>query len=180
MQPTSAQGQASIRKGFVSGEFLTRTYRMSGEAELRGIPLLDQLNDLNAQFVTLERLYISPLLDPAVLTGNYPVGEIRKENLGIIVLTQLKDGLPQREGRYMGRDHADKSLLIVVAGFEVRGVIRLHPSVNAANFIRTTPEMYIPIFNATATVTARREIVFKGGAVLVNRSRIEVFCITES
>ncbi len=79
MQPTPVSGQASIRKGFVAGEFMTRTYRMTGETELRGIPLLDQLNDVNAQFVTVEKLYISPLLDPAVLTGNYPVGEVRKQ-----------------------------------------------------------------------------------------------------
>lgn len=177
---SQAQGQATIRKGFVGGEFLTRTYRISGEAELRGVPLLDQLNDLNTQFLTLERMYVSPLLDPAVLTGNFPAGEIRKENIGIVALSQFKDGLPQREGRYMGRENVDKPLLIVASGFEVSGVIRLHPSVNLANFVRTTPELFIPVFNATATLAARRDIVFRGGAVLVNRSRIEVFCITES
>jgi len=173
------QTQASIRKGFVSGEFLTRTYRISGEVSLQTGPLLDQLNDINALFITLERMFISPLLDPATLTGNYEEGEVRKDILGIVVLNQLRDGLPMREGRYIGRDHVDRKVLIVVAGFEVRGALRLHPSVNVPNFVRTTPEDFIPLFNASATLTARRDIVFEGGAILVNRTEIEVFCMTE-
>lgn len=179
MQPSGTPVQPMTRKGFVGGEFLTRTYRISGEVELRGEPLLDKLNDLNVHFVTLERIFISPLLDPAVLSGHFAVGELRKENLGVIVLSQLRDGLPQREGRYMGRDHVDRPVLIVVEGFEVQGPIKLHPSVNVSNFIRTTPEDYILVAGGTATLAERRDVVFRGGALLVNRSRIEVFCVTE-
>jgi hypothetical protein len=173
------QSQVSIRKGYVAGEFLTRTYRISGEVDLHGLPLLDQLNDINALFITLERMFISPLLDPATLTGHYPAGDVRKDTLGVVVLNQLRDGLPMREGRYIGRDHIDRQALVVVAGFEVLGSIRLHPSVNVPHFVRTTPEDFIPIFNASATLAARRSIVFEGGAILVNRKQVEVFCMTE-
>ena len=58
--------QANTRSGYTVGEFLTRTYRISGEVASRGEPLLDRLNDHNALFCTLERIFISPLLDPAV------------------------------------------------------------------------------------------------------------------
>jgi hypothetical protein len=173
----SQQQQATIRTGYVAADFMTRTYRISGELALRGEPLLDQLNNLNVLFLTLERCFVSPLLDPAALTGNFQFAEIRKDNVGIVVLTLMKDGLPYREGRYMGRDHVDRPLMVVAAGFEVRGVIRLHPTVNLANFVRTTPEDFIPIFNASATLTARRSIVFQGGAILLNRREIEVFSI---
>ncbi len=122
--------QAKVRTGFVAGDFMTRTYRISGELALRGEPMLDQLNNLNTLFLTLERVFVSPLLDPAVLTGNYPIAEVRKDNVGIVVLNQAKDGLPYREGRYVGRDHVNRQLLIVTAGFEVRGSLPLHTSVN--------------------------------------------------
>lgn len=171
------QGQASIRQGYVAGEFMTRTYRISGEVEARGTPILDQLNDLNALFLHLERMFISPLLEPAVLTGNFEQGEVRKDTLGLVVLSQWRDGLPLREGRYVGPDHADREVFVVVSGFEIEGAIRLHKSVNVPNFVRTTPEQFIPIFDAQATLTARRSIVFKGGAILVNRSHIEVFAM---
>jgi hypothetical protein len=167
--------QAKVRTGFVSADYMTRTYRISGELALRGDPLLDQLNNVNTLFLTLERVFVSPLLDPAALIGNYAAAEIRKDRLGIVVLTQMKDGLPYREGRYIGRDHVDRPLLAVTAGFEVRGALRLHPSVNVPNFVRTTPEDFIPLFNATATLAARHEIVFQGGAILLNRRQIEVF-----
>ena len=168
---------ATIRKGFVAGEFMTHTYRISGEVDLHGEPVLDQLNDANALFISLERMFVSPLEDPAVLTGNFPTGEVRKDNVGIVAITQLRDGLPMREGLYMGRDNIDREVLAVVAGFEVKGVMRLHPSVNLANFVRTTPERFIPIFNATAILAARRDIAFRGGAILINRRHLEVFCV---
>lgn len=175
----STQPQASYRKGFIAGEFLTRTYRISGEFPLKGELLLDFLNDYQALFIGLERIFISPLLDPATLTGNYRYGNVRKNSVGLVVLNQLRDGLPRREGQYMGRDHVDRQVLIVAAGFEIRGAIRLHPSVNVTEFIRTTPEQFIPIFEAKAMLTARREIVFKGGSILLNRHEIEVFCVLD-
>lgn len=79
----------------------------------------------------------------------------------------------------MGRDHVDRPVAIVVYGIEVRGVIRLHPSVNVSHFIRTTPEHFIPVFNATARLVAQPEIVFTGGAILLNRGQMEWFCLLE-
>jgi hypothetical protein len=172
--------QAKVRTGFVAADFMTRTYRISGELVLHGEPLLDQLNNLNTLFLTLERVYVSPLLDPAVLTGNYSFAEVRKDRVGIVVLNQARDGLPYREGRYVGRDHVQRQLLVVAAGFEIRGALPLHPSVNVPNFVRTTPEDFIPLFDATAILTARRQIFFEGGAILLNRREIEVFAVLDS
>lgn len=169
--------QASVRTGYVAGEFLTRTYRLSGEAPLRGEPLLDQLNDVNVQFLTLERMFVSPLHDPAILTGHFRAGEVRKNRVGIIVLKQKRDGLPLREGRYVGPDHVNHDVLFVSAGFEVRGTLSLHRTVHAPNFVRTTTEDFIPVFDATATLASRRDIIFKGGAILVNRLLTEVFAM---
>lgn len=169
--------QANVRKGFVAGDFMTATYRISGEVALRGEPLLDKLNDHHALFLTLEKVFVSPLHDPGVLTGNYSFGEIRKDNVAIVVLNRLRDGLPHREGRYMGRDHKDHTVMFVTAGFEITGSLRLHPTVNIPNFVRTTPEHFIPIFNATAQFTTQRDIQFEGGAILINRNQIEVFAM---
>lgn len=177
MQPVQ---QTSIRTGYLAGEFLTSTYRISGEVSIHSNPLLDELNDVNALFVTVERMFVSPLFNPTVLTGNYRSAEVRKDRLGLVVLNQRRDGLPLREGRYVGRDHVERSVLLVAAGFEVRGLLTLHKSVNIPTFIRTTPEDFIPIFDATATLAVKRDVVFRGGAILVNRRRLEVFALSES
>ena len=97
-----------------------------------------------------------------------------------MILNQARDGLPYREGRYVGRDHVRRQLLIVTAGFEVRGSLPLHPSVNVPNFVRTTPEDFIPLFDAKAILTANRQITFEGAAILLNRREIEVFSLVES
>ena len=173
------QQQATFRKGYVGGEFLTPNYRISGEVALRGVPLLDQLNDHMALFIELERMFISPLLNPVALAGNFRYGNVRSDNIGLVVLKQLEDGLPRREGQYMGRTHVDRELLLVAAGWEVHGMLRLHPSVDLAQFVRTTPERFIPLFNASATLLTDPDIVFEGGALLLNRSHIEVFTIVE-
>ena len=164
-----------LRQQAVNAEFLTRSYRISGEVSVRSDPLLDQLNDHLALFVHVERVFVSPLLDPATLTGNFRSVEVRKDTLGLVVLKRAEDGLPHRQGRYIGRGHIERPVVTVAAGFEVRGVMSLHPSVNVAELIRTTPEQFVLIFDASATLTARREVVFNGGAILLNRSQIEVF-----
>lgn len=176
----SMQPQGQFRKGVVVADFLTDTYRVSGEVALQGTPLIDQLNDLHALFITLERMFISPLLDPAVLTGNYKTGEIRKDRIGLVILSQKRDGLPLREGRYVGRTHMEKGVLIVAAGFEVRGLISVHRSVNVPNFLRTTPEDFILLFDTSATFAAKRDVVYQGAAVLVNRRMIEVFAMDQT
>ncbi len=165
------------RPGFVSGDFLTASYRISGDVKLHGEPLLDQLNDHMALFIALKRMFVSPLLDPTVLTGNFEEGHVRKSNLGLVVLKTAKAGLPHREGRYVGRDHVDHEMLIVAAGFELRGVLRLHPTVDVPKFVRTTPEHFIPLFDATATMTVDRDVMFEGAAILLNRNQIEVFSV---
>ncbi|NLE53238.1 MAG: hypothetical protein GX613_17715 [Chloroflexi bacterium] len=169
----------TIRQQVISADFLTRTYRTSGEVSVRGEPLLDQLNDNLAHFLHVERVFISPLLDPATLTGNFRTAEVRKDRLGVVVLTRLEDGLPYRQGRYVGRDHVEREIVAIVAGFEVRGAIWLHPSVNVSELVRTTPERFMPVFNASATVAAQRDIVFGGGAILLNRTQIEVFAVLD-
>lgn len=169
----------TLRQQVVSADFLTRTYRTSGDVSVRSDPLLDQLNDDLAHFLHVERVFISPLVEPAVLTGNFRAVEVRKDRLGLVVLTRPEDGLPYRQGRYVGRDHAERQIVAIVSGFEVRGALWLHPSVNVSELVRTTPERFIPVFNASATLTAQRDIVFNGGAILVNRGQIEVFADLE-
>ncbi len=171
------RSQSTIRQGYVSADFINLTYRISGDVSVRAETLLDQLNDHMAFFITVERMFVSPLNDPATLTGNFETGEVRKDRLAMVVLNRSEDGMPQRRGRYEGRDHVDTDVFIVVAGFEVRGRIRQHPTVNIANMLRTTPEMFVPVFDAQATMSARRQIVFQGGAILVNRSQFEVFTV---
>jgi hypothetical protein len=63
--------QVSSRQEDVAGDLLTPTCRVTGEVALRGKPLLDELNDQNALFTTLERMFVSALLDPATLIGSY-------------------------------------------------------------------------------------------------------------
>ncbi|WP_119067631.1 hypothetical protein [Aggregatilinea lenta] len=170
-----SQQFSGTRTGFVAGEFLTHNYRISAEVNTRGGKLLDELNDHMALFVQIERAFVSPLHDPVTLTGSYPLGQIRKDRLALVVLKQLRDGLPHREGQYMGRDHVDRAVQILAGGFEVRGTIRVHPSVDVGTFLRTTPEAFVPVFDATAAATGRAEVTFSGGAILVNRGRVELF-----
>jgi len=179
MTTQAQQTQASFRKGFVAGEFLTQTYRFTGEVALRGEPLLDQLNNRSTLFVTLERMFVSPLQDPAAVLSSYPSGELRKERISLVALTQARDGLPRLEGRYTAQELVQRQVLAIAAGFEITGTLRLHPTVIPAQHLRTTPELFIPLFDARAVWSQRRECVFKGGAILVNRGQVEVFAVLE-
>lgn len=173
------QRQSSFHKNTISAEFLTQVYRISGDVNIGTEPVLDQLNDHLALFIEVEHMFLSRLNDPAQLTESSSTGQVRKDNTLIVVLNKLEHGLPRRQGQYSGRDHRDRPLLVITNSFEVRGSLRLHPSVKFDDFLRTTPEQFVPLFNARATYVANPDVVFEGGALLVNRAQFEAFSLLD-
>jgi len=119
-----------LRQQAVNAEFLTRSYRISGEVSVRSDPLLDQLNDHLALFVHVERVFVSPLLDPATLTGNFRSVEVRKDTLGLVVLSARKNGLPHRQVATSARPI--ERPFVRSPPIRGGGVMSLHPSVNVA------------------------------------------------
>ncbi len=170
-------GKTSYRKGYLTAEFLSQTYRISGDASLRQGSLLDILNDMMTTFLRLENVYVSPITDPAEIKGNYPIGQVRKENLSMVVLTSQEDAQSRRPGSPNPLASIVFRIFITVPGFEVHGGLKYDTGVDVERVFVSGVDRFIPVYSATAVVTTNPVVQFTGGAILINRDEIGLFCV---
>jgi hypothetical protein len=172
---------ALSRKGYLSADILTENYRISGEIPLKGQPLVDTLNDKMSSFIKVENIYISPVHDPTVFTAQYPVGNVRKDTIAAIVLAREEDGLA-RHSIYQVKPDAPIlfGLFTVLKGFEVRGGLKQASPADIDNMLLQSLDPFLTIFRATAKLTARPEISFSGGAMILNRLFANLYCIEKA
>jgi hypothetical protein len=172
--------KTSYRKGYLTADFLSQTYRISGDASLRQGPIVDVLNDVTTIYVRLENVYVSPITDPAIIKGNYPFGQVRKDNLTMVVLATPEEAQSRRPGASTKQLPVVYNMFITVPGFEVQGGVRIESAVDVDRLFVSSTERFIPVYNATATVTTNPRVQFTGGAILINRDQIGLFCIEKS
>ncbi|MCZ7544865.1 MAG: hypothetical protein M5R40_15685 [Anaerolineae bacterium] len=170
--------KATFRKGYVTADFLSHNYRISGEVDITVNPLADILNDALKSYVRVENVYISPIQNPADIKGHYRHGQLRKDNIALAVLYREEDGLPKRQsyGSYIGQVIHD--VFLTVPGFEVRGLLAISATLDLEGVLVLSAERFIPISEAVATVSLAPDIKFQGGMILVNREYIGIFCIS--
>ena len=171
--------EVSFRQGFVLADFLAHNYRISGEVNVRSRPLADTLNDVTTDYIEIENIYVSPIQDPADLKAHYQIGSLRKDNISKVILTRLEHGMSKTTtyGSYIG--YTLRPVFLTVPGFEVRGLLEVAPKINIRAFMATYAERFIPITEATATVTLNPNVRFQGGIILVNKQQVGVFCLSE-
>jgi hypothetical protein len=167
---------ASLRKVPVTADFLAEGHRFSAEVILRAGPLIDMLNDATTSYLRVEHVYISPITDPAALTASHTAGQIRKDNLSIVITTP-DQAISRRPGAYTQGGQVTFDTFMTVPGFEIRGGIRLELAVDVERLFIYGSERFVAVFDATATATTNPSVQFTGGAILVNRSQIGIFCM---
>ncbi len=169
--------KASYRKGYLTAEFLTQAYRLSGDVSLRQGVLIDLLNDTMTAYIRLENVYASPITDPATIQGSYPVGQVRKDNLSMVVVANADDAQPRRPGPWSQSAHVMFDAFITVPDFAIRGGLKIESAVDVERVFISGAERFIAVYDATATVVTNPAVQFTGGAILVNRDTLGIFCI---
>jgi hypothetical protein len=169
------------RKGYLAAEFLTDSYRISGEVNLRGQPLVDTLNDKMNSFIKLENVYVSPVSDPTIFTAQYPIGNLRKDTIQTVLLAREEDGAA-RHTIYATKGDAPIlfTLFTVLGGYEVRGGLKQSSPIDVDNMLMQSIDSFITIYRASIKLTAYPEIQFTGGSVLINRNYANLFCVEKA
>ncbi len=169
---------ANLRKAAVTADFLAQGHRISAEVTLRAGTLIDLLNDATTSYLRAENVYVSPITDPAALTANYTVGQIRKENLSMAVIGSPDQAISRRPGAYTHGGQVSFDTFMTVPGFEIRGGIRIELAVDVERLFIYGSDRFVAVFDAVATVTMNPTVQFTG-AILVNRAQIGVFCMNK-
>ena len=153
-------------------DFFVHCYRISGRLNVRQKKLADQLNDRTTAFLQLEDVYISNIEHPAHITASYSNSILRKQNIIAVIVAQQDDGLPREHsyGSYLG-GYLNR-VFITIPFFEIEGDLRLSGRLDLRAVLATGTDSFVPILDGRMTSSAHPDIVFTGGAVLVNRDHI--------
>jgi hypothetical protein len=175
---TSAES-AVKRRGWVSADFFTHNYRVSGAVDVRRLPLADQLNDRTTSYLMLEDAYVSPIDRPGDITASYAIAALRKENVTMAVLVSKEDGMSKKQsyGSYYGTSL--KNVFITVPQFEVRGFLRTVGKFDLHALLATGTDRFMPLLDSTTFASLKPEIQFDGGMILVNKDAVGVMCVQE-
>lgn len=171
--------QAVKRRGWVTADFFTHSYRISGAVDVRRLLLADQLNDRTTSYLMLEDAYVSPIDRPGEITASYAMAVLRKENVTMAVLTSKDDGRSKKEsyGSYFGTSL--KNVFITVPQFEIRGFLQVVGKFDLHALLATGTDRFMGVLDGTTFASLKPEIQFDGGIILVNKDAVGVMCIKE-
>ncbi len=172
--------QDRIKTVWLVADFFTYRHRISGRIDVRYKKLPAQLNDTTTSFQVLEDAYISNVDHPADILAHYSQSVLRKESITAVAVAQQEDGLlrEQTYGSYFGAYL--RKVFLTVPAFEIKGYVRLSGKLDLRTVLTTGTDAFIPILDAQMVSSVRPDFVFTGGAILVNKNHIGVFCVEES
>jgi hypothetical protein len=166
-----------LSSAWLVGDFFTYRHRLSGRVDVRYNKLAAQLNDPTSSFLELEDAYVSNVEHPADIVASYTSAIFRKDNITAVVIANQEDGLlrEQTYGSYFGTYL--RELFITVPSFEITGYIRLSGKMDLRTVLTTGTDAFIPVLDGEMRSSIRPEVFFTGGAILVNKNQIGVFCL---
>ncbi len=166
-----------MSSAWLVGDFFTYRHRLSGRIDVRYNKLAAQLNDPTSSFLELEDAYVSNVERPAEIVASYTSAILRKNNITAVVIANQEDGLlrEQTYGSYFGTYL--RKLFITVPSFEATGYMRLSGKMDLRTVLTTGTDAFIPVLDGEMRSAIRPEVFFTGGAILVNKDQIGVFCL---
>jgi hypothetical protein len=170
----------SIRRRMLQVDFFTHAHRLSTQVNVHGQPLSDHLNDSRVSWIELESAYISRIERPGEIIADYTLSALQKQHIAFAMISGSTEGAIKKvaytSGFYAKRHH---QVFAATGSFEITGHIELMGKFDLHTLIIASTERFIPILNATATISLFPTTHFSAGMILINKDALEVFCIEE-
>jgi hypothetical protein len=163
--------QRPTQSSQVVADFFAQGYRVSGAFVGGNRSLSDVIYDLNTDYLTVHDAYLSPIMDPAKISGYYAKTTLLKSNMDFVLTMDAKDGL-RRDQRYTLGSHSF-DLCLTVPFFELRGKIHLPGRIFEPRvFLSSEAGRFITLLEVTARCTFNPDVSYQGGAALINHNAI--------
>lgn len=171
--------QERLSTGSLVADFFTHSYRISGRVDVRHRNVADRLNDQSTSFLQLEDAYVSNIEHPADIIASHASSVLRKDSITAVVVAEQDAGLPRDHtyGSYFGTYLC--KVFITVPSFEIKGHLRLSSKLDLRTVLTTGTDTFMSILDGEMKSSARPDITFTGGAILVNKERIEAFWVEQ-
>jgi hypothetical protein len=168
------------RRKMLQVDFFTHAHRLSTQVNVYVRPLSDQLNDPRVSWIELDSAYISRIEKPGEIIADYALSTLRKDRILFAMIAGSTEGavkkIVQVSGFYTKRLH---QVLVATPSFEITGDIELTGKIDLHTLLVTTVERFMPIQNATATVSLFPQTRFSAELMLVNKDEFDAFCVDE-
>lgn len=161
--------------GLTQADFFTTTHRISGGTQTGPKPLSDLLNDRTQSYLLLFNVYISPLDKAAEIGAHASVAYLSKENLSFVIVPLRETRAPDRS-RFAVHEY---EALATLPGWEVRGKFVGPHRIDIRSFSPAALDAFVVLVEGGARLAGTSDVTFSGEAILVNRARLESFCLIE-
>jgi hypothetical protein len=169
----------ALRSGFLNAEFLTQSYRVSAQVSVRNRRLSSILSDTYHLLLELYDVYVSRITQPGDIIATYHTASISKNNICCVVLPTRADGLA-KDHAYLSSGKFIYQVFATILSFEIRGKVVLNSKLDVEALLAAGSDRFIPVMDATASVSFYPKITFSGPVILVNREQINLFCAGEA
>lgn len=173
-----ATAQVASRR--LTVDFFSHSHRISTQFLIRGRPLINTLNDHTLSYIDLDIAYVSRIDKPGDLIADYSLSILRKENISFcVVASQIEMAIKTKpSAQYFSR--RSRTVFCTVPSFEITGLIDVPTGDDLHQMMAIGVERFMPIFNATATISLLQSVSFSGELILVNKERVQVLCIGDA
>jgi hypothetical protein len=156
-------------------DFFTSTHRISGQVQTGSKLLCDILNDKSQSYLLVFNVYVSRLSEPAAIGAYAPTAYLSKENMSFVIVPAREVRAPD-QSRFSVQEY---QALITMPGFEVRGKFAGPHRFDLRTFSPAALDAFVSLRDISIQLMDLLEVTFGGEAILVNRTRLESFCLSE-
>jgi hypothetical protein len=161
---------------YISGDFFTGPYRMTGRMSVGASGAVGVLNDSTRSAVICDDVYISYVISPGNILAHYTNARVTKSGLEVLLVTKREDIGPVGYARTGYQRLINYPVLVTTDAFEVRGMVELPGKYDPDVLLFEGAARFFPLYNVTINAHIKPEAKFTGEAVLINRARVSAFC----
>ncbi len=163
--------------GLLPVDFFTQGYRISGHLSTRAKTVGDTLNDRLSSYLQLTDVYIARVSNPGEIIISYSYAQLRKDNLLFAIVSAEESFFKAgRSVSYFGKQR--RKAWLALSSFEIEGYFLMTGrSEDFEAYLAKGIDAYIPIQDGVAQISGLPGITFSGEAFLINRTRIDLFCL---
>lgn len=152
---------------------VTQEHFFKGTFSTHGLRLLDSLNDVTSDFVTLENVEIFRA-SYNVRAAELAKAAVWKEHISMVLVTSRRHEAPGKQATHR-RDKQHYLAFLTCYGFDVQGTVHLRGHPDPVNALSNELGTFFPVTDATVTHGGNTGLQVKVPVAMVKRDAVSLF-----
>jgi hypothetical protein len=166
-------------RDMINGDFFTPGYRLTGKLNVGHAGLVRLLNDTTSSLAEIQDVYLSRANAPGKILTHFSMARVPKVRLELALVNRREDVGPLGVARGGFGKVYEHQVLVTTGNFELRGTLEQPGRLDVPSVLFEGSAKFFLLYKATIIALAAPDVQYTAAAVLVNRSRIDLFCAQE-